>query len=100
MRFVYNLKSKDKETVFEALSHFIAVVERQKDRKLKQFTLDGGSEFFNSLFVPFCEERGIILHKTAAYKPEQNGVAERANKTINAKARALLIQANLPSRFW
>lgn len=99
MRFVYFLKSKDKETVFTAITSFIAYAERHSERRVKCFTLDQGSEFFNSLFVPFCREKGIWLHKTASYTPEQNGVSERANKTITYKARALLQHANLPHAF-
>lgn len=76
------------------------MAERQSGCKIKTFTLDGGSEFINSLFGPFCDEHGISIHQTASYTPEQNGVAERSKKTINAKARALLIASNLPSKFW
>lgn len=100
MRFIYPLKSKSKESVFPVIRSFIAYAERQTDNHVKSFTLDCGSEFFNSLFVPFCDEMGINLHSTAPYTPSQNGVSEAANKTINAKARAMLITANLPQRFW
>lgn len=100
MRFIYPLKSKNKESVFPVIKSFISYAERQTDHHVKSFTLDCGSEFFNSLFVPFCDEMGINLHPTAPYTPSQNGVSEAANKTINAKARAMLITANLPQRFW
>lgn len=91
MRFVYPLSSKNKETVFPVLESFISYAERQTDKHVKIFTLDCGSEFFNSLFEPFCMEKGITLHATAPYTPEQNGVSERSMKTINSKARAMLL---------
>lgn len=76
------------------------MAERKYDRQMKGFTLDQGSQFFNSLFKAYCEERGIILHDSEAYTPEENGVAERSNKTINNKARTLLAESNLPQKFW
>lgn len=100
MRFIYTLPSKIKEAVFPVLESFISYAERQTDRHVKSFTLDCGSEFFNTLFEPFCMEKGIILHATAPYTPEQNGVSERSMKTINSKARAMLLEANVPTRFW
>lgn len=100
MRFIYPLSSKRKEHVFPVIESFISYAERQTDRHVKGFTLDCGSEFFNSLFEPYCLEKGIILHATAPYTPEQNGVSERSMKTINGKARAMLLEANVPAHFW
>lgn len=50
--------------------------------------------------LPYCQEKGIYLRTTATYTPEENGVAERSNRTVKEKARALLIEANLPIKFW
>lgn len=100
MRFIYPLQSKCKESVFSVIQTFIAYSERQTDCHLKSFTLDCGSEFLNSLFVPFCEGVGIHLHPTAPYTPSRNGVSKRSNQTINGKAREMLIDANMPARFW
>lgn len=71
MRFIYPLKSKNKETVFSTIKQFISYAERQADCHVKAVTLVCGSEFFNSLFVPFCEELGISLHDTAPYTPSR-----------------------------
>lgn len=38
----------------------------------------------------FCEENGIRRELTAPYTPEQNGVAERKNRTVVEMARSLL----------
>ena len=100
MKFVEKLPSKNKIDVFNSLEKFITMAERQQDRKVKAFTLNHGSEFFNSLFIPFCDEKGILLHDTAPYTPAQNSVSERGNKTIINKARTMLIDANMPKRFW
>lgn len=99
MRFIYPLKSKNKECVFPIIKNFIVYAERQTNCHLESFTLDCGS-FFNSPFFPFCDEVGITLHSNEPYTPSQNGVSEAANQTINAKARAMLLTANLSQRFW
>lgn len=96
MKFIYFLKFKDKAPVFAAFEAFLAFAERQSNRKLECLTLDQGSVFFNSTFLPYCREKGIWLHETAPYAPEQNGVSERANKTVISKARAIIQHANIP----
>lgn len=99
-RYVSFLCSKSAEDVHLKVSQFIALVERQQGRQVKKITLDNGSEFINDTMSPACEKLGIYLRTTAAYTPEENGLAERSNRTIVEKARALLIEANLPIRFW
>lgn len=99
-RHVAGMTSKDADTAFEKIGHYIALVERQCDRSVKKITLDNGSEFINHLLVPHCHTAGIYLRTTAAYMPTENGVAERSNLTIVSKARAMMIHANIPIRFW
>ena len=43
---------------------------------------------------------GIIHETTATYSPDQNGVAERANRTIMEKVRAIIAEAKLDKRLW
>lgn len=81
-KHVYPLKSKNKDKVLCAFKTYIALAKRQTCARLKQFTLDRGSEFVNSVMEQFCRDEGIWLHVTAAHTPPQNGVAERGNTTI------------------
>ena len=48
----------------------------------------------------YLQTMGIERHLTAAYTPQQNGVAERINRTLMEAARSMLHAANLPSSFW
>ena len=48
----------------------------------------------------FCEEKGIVRHLTIPYTPQQNGVAERRNRTLLDMVRSMMAQANLPIIFW
>lgn len=96
--WVYFLKYKDE--AFGRFVEWINLVENQSERKLKVLRTDNGLEFCNKQFDTFCESRGIIRHKICAYTPQQNGVAERMNRTIMEKVRSMLSDSGLPKMFW
>ena len=48
----------------------------------------------------FCKKKGFQHQYTTSYTPEQNGVAERFNRTIAENMRAMLYHAKLPKKFW
>jgi transposase InsO family protein len=58
------------------------MVENQTDQKLKSLRSDNGGEYKSNEFAQFCRERGIRREFTAPHSPEQNGVAEQMNGTI------------------
>lgn len=47
-------------------------------------------EFLSKEFINLCDEEGIKRELTAPYTPEQNGIAERKNRTIVEMARSML----------
>ncbi|XP_073120187.1 uncharacterized protein [Henckelia pumila] len=51
-------------------------------------------------FVKICKEKDITRHRTVAGTPQQNGLAERMNKTLLKRVRCMLINASLPKSFW
>lgn len=85
MAFVYFVKAKDE--VFECFRSFKHEVENQKGKRIKVLRTDNGGEFCSREFEKFLKENGIIHQKTNPYTPEQNGSAERLNRTIVEKAR-------------
>jgi transposase InsO family protein len=98
MTFVYFLKSKDE--VFEKFKEFKALVENQCGKKIKCLRNDNGGEYTSHLFTKFLKDNGIRHQKTVPYTPQQNGVAERANRTIVEKARCMLYGAELHRELW
>jgi hypothetical protein len=64
MAFIYFLKTKTKEEVFEAINNFILRAERHCKKKVKMITTDGGGKFINSLLIPFCKSLGIVKNTT------------------------------------
>ena len=79
--------------------HFKNEVENQLDRKIKVIRSDRGGEY-EAHFGDFCSQHGIIHQTTAPYSPQQNGVAERKNKTLKKMINALLLSSGLPQNLW
>ncbi|KAH9679832.1 hypothetical protein KPL71_026291 [Citrus sinensis] len=77
-----------------------AVREASTGLKLKTLRTYNGLEYCNKLFEEFCEKNGIQRHKTVTYTPQQNGLAERMNKTLVQKVRCMLIYSKLPKTIW
>lgn len=61
---------------------------------------DNGLEFCNKEFDKFCENNGILRHRTVRFTPQQNEVAERMNRTLLDKVRCLLVSSRLPKMLW
>ncbi|KAJ7005746.1 hypothetical protein NC653_005156 [Populus alba x Populus x berolinensis] len=91
------LKSKDQ--VLDVFKDFHARVERETGRKLKCIRADNGGEY-RGPFEKYCREHGIKLEKIVPKTPQQNGVAERMNRTIVERIRCVLSHAKLPKSFW
>ncbi|KAL0350110.1 UNVERIFIED_CONTAM: Retrovirus-related Pol polyprotein from transposon TNT 1-94 [Sesamum radiatum] len=75
-------------------------VENQREMNFKVLRTDKGREYFSKQFKRICEDKRIIRHLTIPYTPQQNGVAERRNRTLLEMARSMMAQANLPISFW
>ncbi|KAE8657094.1 hypothetical protein F3Y22_tig00116997pilonHSYRG00993 [Hibiscus syriacus] len=96
--WVYFLKQKSK--VFEKFKLWKGEVENQTGQKIKCLRSDNGTEYTDSQFLHFCKEHGIKRHFTVRKTPQQNGVAERMNRSLNERARCLRLNAGLPKHFW
>uniref|UniRef100_A0A2N9GJC7 Integrase catalytic domain-containing protein n=1 Tax=Fagus sylvatica TaxID=28930 RepID=A0A2N9GJC7_FAGSY len=96
--WVYFLKNKSE--AFAKFKIWKAEVENQTGRKIKCLRTDNGTEYRDGDFLKFCEEYGIKRHFTVRKTPQQNGVAERLNRTITETARCLRLNAELPKIFW
>jgi len=68
--------------------------------KMKAFRSDTGGEFTSHAFVEYLASSGCKHEVSAAYAQEQNGVAERVNRTIVGRAKAMLYGAQLPPFLW
>ncbi|KAJ9534762.1 hypothetical protein QJQ45_013135 [Haematococcus lacustris] len=75
-------------------------LETQSGRKLKALRSDNGTEYINQEVRAFLASKGIQHQRSAPYSPEQNGSAERLNRTLIEKVRCMLYTAGLPARLW
>ena len=80
--WVYFLNSKDE--ILGKFKEFKALVENLFKRKIKILRSDNGGEYTSKWFLRFCRDVEIKRELTTPYNPQQNGVAERKNKTMEA----------------
>lgn len=96
--FVYFLKSKDQVTDYFRI--FKSLVENQSGKKIKILRTDNGGEYCNKKLSNFLKSSGIVHQTSCPYSPQQNGKAERLNRSLLDRARCLLIESGLPTVFW
>jgi len=99
-RFTIVSFMKSKSEVFTHFKAYHTLVENQLDCRLKSLQTDNGGEFTSQSFISYCIAHGIHHHLTVPYHPQQNGVAERKNRTLLDASRCMLRVANLKDRFW
>ncbi|GJT29001.1 retrovirus-related pol polyprotein from transposon TNT 1-94 [Tanacetum coccineum] len=81
----------------DILKRFIKEIENLVDKKVKIIRSDNGTEFKNKVMDDFCREKGIKREYSVARTPQQNGVAERRNRTLIEAARTMLADSKLPN---
>ncbi|KAG8481484.1 hypothetical protein CXB51_026330 [Gossypium anomalum] len=99
-RKVWAFFLKQKSDVFSAFKSWKIMIEKQTGKQIKYLRTDNGLEFCSDEFNILCKSEGIVRHLTVRHTPQQNGVAERMNRTIMEKVRCMLSNANLPKSFW
>ena len=95
---VYMLKKKS--AVLEKFIEYLAMAENFSGRRLKKLRSDNGGEYVSDAFKDYLKQRGILTEPTVPYTPQQNGKAERMNRTILDNVRAMLYHAKLPLYLW
>ncbi|GKA35831.1 putative ribonuclease H-like domain-containing protein, partial [Tanacetum coccineum] len=75
-------------------------LENRLRHKVKIIRCDHGTEFKNQFMNEFCAKKGIKREYSIARTPQQNGVAERKNRTLIEAARTMLADSLLPIQFW
>nr|GEV05737.1 ferredoxin C 1, chloroplastic [Tanacetum cinerariifolium] len=81
----------------EAIEKFVLYkteVENQLGRKIKVVRSDRRGEYVSS-FTEVCAKHGIRHEFIAPYSPQQNGIAERKNRTVKEMVNAMLISSSL-----
>ena len=95
---VYFLKTK--AGVLDAFKAYKSYAETQLGKQIKSVQSDNGGEYCNQEFDKLLENAGIERRLTVPRTPQQNGVAERMNRTLVDMARCLMLQSGLTPMFW
>ena len=90
---------KRKSGTFNAFKRFKAYAENPFGRKIKALQDDEGGEYMSKEFDNYLAAEGIVRRHTTRNRPQQNGHAERGNRTVDEHATAMLHEANLPPSF-
>lgn len=96
--WLYLLKSKNE--VCSVFKDFHNMVINQFGAKVKTFRSDNGTEFVKGILPDYLRSHGIILQTSCVGTPQQNGVSERKNRHVLDVTRALMLQMNVPKKYW
>jgi transposase InsO family protein len=91
---------KTKDETFELTKAYFERSSTETGERPNYFRSDGGGEYGSKKFSSYLESKGIHHEKTNAYTPQENGVAERMNRTLVEMARSMLQDAGLPDTYW
>lgn len=91
---------KEKSEVEEHLKIYVAMVKNKFGVKPKVIRSDRGGEYICGENDYYLKLEGISVQLTSGYSPQQNGVAERKNRSLTEMSRCMLNEANLPKFLW
>ena len=108
-RYGYIYPIKQRSEALDKFKIFKAEVENQHNLKIKIVRSDRGGEYYGrhtpygqtpGPFAKFLQENGIVAQYSTPGEPQQNGVAERRNRTLMDMVRSMLSYSALPVELW
>ena len=102
-RFTWVEFLREKSDTFGSFSALILRLQNEKATKVgKVYRIrsDHGREFENVVFAEFCNQIGILHEFSAPKTPQQNGIVERKNRTLQEMARVMIHARSIPMKFW
>lgn len=86
--------------VNKEMKKWILLQENQRGKMFKKLRLDNGGEFVNGEMTTWLDDKGVHHQKIPKESPQSNGVAKRMNRTLQDRARSMLIGSGLGGGFW
>ena len=96
--WVYFMKNKDE--VFSKFKQLKALIKNHTEKRIKTFQSDNDGEFTSNELKELCKDSGIKRDLTTPYNSQQNGVAERKNRTIMEATKEMLHDQDLSMHLW
>lgn len=84
----------------DAVIRIVNLWENQTDKRVKVVCSDGGKEYTGGALTGWLRDKGITHQTTTPYTPQQNGDAERYNRTVIEQVLALLADSGLDAKYW
>ncbi|CAB0040564.1 unnamed protein product [Trichogramma brassicae] len=97
-RYIYFLKHK--ADVFDKFKEFERTIANKFGKPISTLRSDNGREYDNSKMLDYMKSKGIKFETSAPYTPQQNGKAERSNRTVIECARTMLLSSGLEQSLW
>jgi len=91
---------REKSYTFDVFKDLYTQLQREKDSGIVRIRSDHGTEFENAKFNEYFSGEGIKHELSSPITPQQNGVVERKNRTLQESARVMLHAKHLPYYFW
>jgi hypothetical protein len=95
---VYLMKKKDE--MLNRFKEFQDDMKSQVGFKVKILRSDNGGEYRSHAMKDHCKKNGIRQEFTIPHNPEQNGMAERANRTLVEMTRCMLQDSGMGKQYW
>lgn len=86
--------------VARAVKGTLRMWELQTGRRVRTVRHDNGGEYLSLGLRAWFSQRGVVQQTTVSYTPQQNGKAERLNRTLMEKVRSMLADSKLPRPLW
>ncbi|CAM8917648.1 unnamed protein product [Rhodiola kirilowii] len=99
-RYTWTIFLFSKTQTYCEFEAWLKLIENKLDRKLTSIRTDNGTEFRNMQFLSLCRDKGIDHNFSAPRTPQQNGVVERKNRTLEDMSWTMLIASRVPKSFW
>ena len=99
-RFLWTFSLSHKSEVATVIQSWLPYAERYLDSRLKTFRSDQGGEFTSHALQNYLQTLGIYFETSNTDTPQQNGVAERMNRTVTEMLTAVLTHMDLPTHWW
>ncbi|CAJ2645568.1 unnamed protein product [Trifolium pratense] len=91
---------RTKDEAYDEFSIFCKQIQNEKGYTILKVRSDHGGEFENEPFENFCEKYGILHEFSSPRTPQQNGVVERKNRTLQEMARTMMHETNVAKFLW
>ena len=98
MCWVYLLKAKSQ--AFDTFRNFHLWIKNEAQLNIGTLRTDNGGEYTSQDFEKYLQENGIKHQTIVPYNPQQNGVAERMNRTLLNMVRSMMFFKNVKLMFW